>query len=166
MYKNIETLPDSSRIWIYQSNRAFTEDEQKMISTLLNEFVSTWNAHGSDLDASFSIEHDQFIIVTVNEATASASGCSIDKSVGVIRSIETKLKVSLFERTSIAFLNDKQEVETFKLNEAKTKVEEGVLTPTTQIFDNTIQTLGEFRQRWIVEANNSWLKRYFKISVK
>ncbi|WP_044212126.1 hypothetical protein [Flammeovirga sp. OC4] len=162
--KSINQLPDSSRIWIYQSNRAFTTEEQANIAPLLAQFISTWNAHGSELDASFSIEKNQFIIITVDEGVHAASGCSIDKSVGVIRSIETSLNVSLFERTNVAYLNEKEEVATFKMTEAKGMVTEGKLQPSTLIFDNTIQTLGDFRSRWIVEASDSWLKRYFKIT--
>ncbi|NME67739.1 hypothetical protein [Flammeovirga aprica] len=163
--KSLNQLPDSSRIWIYQSNRAFTTEEQENISSLLTQFISTWNAHGSDLDAGFSIEKGQFIIISVDEKVHAASGCSIDKSVGVIRSIESSLNVSLFERTTVAYLNTDEEVATFKMNEAKGMVTDGLLTPSTFIFDNTIQTLGDFRSRWIVEAGNSWLKRYFKITV-
>ncbi|KXX67422.1 hypothetical protein [Flammeovirga sp. SJP92] len=162
--KSINQLPDSSRIWIYQSNRAFTSEEQKSITSLLEQFISTWNAHGSELDASFSIEKGQFIVITVDEGVHAASGCSIDKSVGVIRSIESSLNVSLFERTTVAYLNEEDKVATFKMNEAKNMVSEGQLKPSTLIFDNTIQTLGDFRARWIVEASNSWLKRYFKIT--
>ena len=33
-----ESLPDSSRVWIYQSNRSFTEEELVEIKQKLDEF--------------------------------------------------------------------------------------------------------------------------------
>ncbi|NLR90517.1 hypothetical protein [Flammeovirga agarivorans] len=160
MYKNLDTLADSSRLWIYQSNRAFTSEEITLIKNSLLQFTESWNAHGSDLQSSFDIPYNQFIVIAVDENTAAASGCSIDKCVGVIKQIESHLNISLFERTTIAYLQE-EEVATFKLNEAKQLVSEGTITPTTKIFDNTVLNLGDFKSKWIVDAGNSWLKRYF-----
>lgn len=167
MYNKINALPDTSRVWVYQSNRAFTSSEVSQINNELELFISTWNAHGSELDASFTIEKNQFIIISVDESVHAASGCSIDKSVGVVRNIESTYNLNLFDRTNIAFLSDSDgEVKTFKLSETKAKVSDGVLLPSTKIFDNTIQTLGDFRNKWLIEAENSWLKRYFKVNAK
>ncbi|AZQ62381.1 ABC transporter ATPase [Flammeovirga pectinis] len=160
MYKSINSLSDDSKIWIYQSNRAFSDQEVDLIKQTLLPFIESWNAHGSDLNASFDIQFNQFIIITVDENAHSASGCSIDKCVGVVKQIEELLNVSLFERTNVAYLvNDK--VSTFKLSEAKAMIANETITNTTKIFDNTIQSLGDYKKRWIIEADQSWLKRFF-----
>ena len=49
MLVNFDVLPKNSRIWIYQSNRSFTEIELEDISSKLNVFLQSWSAHGSDL---------------------------------------------------------------------------------------------------------------------
>ena len=47
MLVNFDALPHNSRIWIYQSNRSFTEIELQNISITLNVFIQPWTAHGS-----------------------------------------------------------------------------------------------------------------------
>jgi hypothetical protein len=39
MLVNFDSLPDSSRVWIYQSNRSFTENELSEISDKLIVFL-------------------------------------------------------------------------------------------------------------------------------
>ena len=49
MITTFTELPDSARIWIYQSNRNFTEEELKEINDLLTQFLTEWTAHGAAL---------------------------------------------------------------------------------------------------------------------
>ena len=55
MYVDFDTLTDSSRIWVYQSNREFNEEELAVISEKLKDFVNEWTRHGDALKASFDI---------------------------------------------------------------------------------------------------------------
>ncbi|OHX65267.1 hypothetical protein [Flammeovirga pacifica] len=160
MYTSISNLSDSSRLWIYQSNRKFTSQESSVISQALKQFTDTWNAHGSDLQSSFEIVKDIFIVIAVDEESSAASGCSIDKCVGLIRKFEEEFSVSLFERTNVAY-DDGNEVKTFPMNQAKSLINENTIQPDTKIFDNTVPNLGEYRKNWIKNADQSWLKRFF-----
>jgi len=49
MYKEFKQLPDDARVWIYQCNRSFTEDEQAQLRTQLEDFISHWMVHGKEL---------------------------------------------------------------------------------------------------------------------
>ncbi len=40
MLVNFDTLPEESRVWIYQANRSFSEDEISQIEEQLNIFRS------------------------------------------------------------------------------------------------------------------------------
>ena len=53
MLVDFNTLPDDSRIWIYQANRTLTEDEVSEIETKLSKFIQEWTAHGANLNAGF-----------------------------------------------------------------------------------------------------------------
>ncbi|MDA7762995.1 hypothetical protein N8927_07365 [Crocinitomicaceae bacterium] len=45
-YKDLfKTLPEHSRVWIYLSDRLFTQEESEIILTEVNSFVSSWKAH-------------------------------------------------------------------------------------------------------------------------
>ena len=49
MYVPFENLPEDSKIWIYQSNRKFSEEEITEIENELKTFLENWSAHGTGL---------------------------------------------------------------------------------------------------------------------
>lgn len=53
MIVDFQTLPETARIWIYQCNRSFSEEEILDISKKLQTFLEGWTAHGADLKAAF-----------------------------------------------------------------------------------------------------------------
>ena len=55
MIIDFKKLPEDSRVWIYQSNRNFTEAEIKIIEDKTSLFLNNWKAHGNDLQASYLI---------------------------------------------------------------------------------------------------------------
>ena len=89
MLVNFDVLPENSRIWIYQSNRSFSEIELEDISAKLIVFLQSWSAHGSDLQAGFEIKYKRFIVIALDQEKQSATGCSIDASVQFIQALET-----------------------------------------------------------------------------
>jgi len=42
MYVPFDTLPEESKIWIYQSNRKFSDEEIQEIETELKFFLENW----------------------------------------------------------------------------------------------------------------------------
>ncbi len=78
MLVDFKSLPESSRVWIYQANRSFTDDELDQIRKEINVFIADWTAHGADLKASYEIRYKRFLILALDQSLNSASGCSID----------------------------------------------------------------------------------------
>ena len=62
MLVQFNTLPEEARVWIYQANRSFTEEELDQIKHKLEQFITQWTAHGSDLKAGFDIRYKRFIV--------------------------------------------------------------------------------------------------------
>ena len=83
-------LPDSSRVWIYQSNRSFSDLELQEITSKLEDFITQWTAHGANLKASFEIKYQRFITLALDQQLNPATGCSIDSSVRFIQDLEQK----------------------------------------------------------------------------
>lgn len=156
----INEMPDHSRVWVYQANRKFSEQEKAFITTQLEQFTGQWAAHGRQLAASFSIEKDQFIVLAVDEAQHAASGCSIDASVHVIQHIESETGLSLLDRSSVAFMTE-ETVNIRPFTELKQAVVNGEITKDTIVFNNTVQTAADWKTHWQQPAMESWLKRYF-----
>ena len=85
-------FPDESRVWIYQADRPFEEDDIQKINDEIDRFCEQWTSHNRDLRALGGVMHDQFIVLVVDETQASTSGCSIDKSVAFVKSLEWDLR--------------------------------------------------------------------------
>lgn len=164
MFVPFDTIENSARIWIYQSARKLTEAEKNTISETLSTFTHDWVAHGNPLKTSFKVFYDQFIVLAADESFTEASGCSIDGSVRVIKQIDQQYQLNLFDRTKVAFKKGLVEVLDIKdLSKAHT---EGVWQGDTLVFNNVVTVKGELETKWILPANQTWLKRYLtKIAV-
>lgn len=160
MLTPFEQLSPKSRVWIYQADRVITKAEQKQILSQSEVFIEQWAAHGESLLASASVMHDHFLIIATDEGFNLASGCSIDSSFRFVQELGSNLNIGFFERTNLAFSLNKQ-IELVKMNEVKEAISTGKITSSSKFFDNNVQTKSELLERWIVNASESWLKRYF-----
>lgn len=160
MYIPFQEMPASSRIWVYQSDRPFSVSENDWIQSLLTSFCEGWNTHGQGMPTSFDILYDQFIILAVNQNDLGASGCSIDSSVRIIRTIEQKIGVNLLDSGKISFLS-KEKVAVNNITQVRESISKGVLHPDTAIFNPVINTKSDLAEKWIIPAKESWLKRFF-----
>ena len=159
MFVPFESISPKSRIWIYQSDRKLTDAEKTIMNDLLGSFTNTWAAHGEPLRTSFDIRYDHFIILAADEDFNSASGCSIDGSVRVIKEIEQRVGIQLFDRQKVAFLKNNV-ITTMTLSELKQKYLEGIWNESTPAFNNLVSIKGQLDSDWIVPAGKTWLKRY------
>ena len=160
MLVNFDTLPLESRIWIYQSNRKFTDDEITEIEQAIKEFVSNWSAHGTSLEASYLIKYNRFIIFAVNQEVQAATGCSIDSSVQFIQNLESKYQVDLLDKMNVTFKNG-EFIAHKTLLEFKKMAKDKAVSGSTIVFNNLINTIQEFNESWEIPAEESWHSRFF-----
>ena len=95
-----------SKIWVYTADREFSVKESAEINTKLQAFINEWAAHGSSLYGGAEIVENRFIVLCVDESKVSASGCSIDTSVGFIKSIGNQLNIDFFNRLNFWIVKD------------------------------------------------------------
>lgn len=160
MYLPFEELPEQSRIWIYQSNRKFTDEEMTEIEDSVKSFVENWSAHGTSLEASFITKYNRFIILAVNQDVQAATGCSIDSSVVFIQELEKKYSVDLLDKMNVTFKNG-EFIAHKSLIDFKKMAKEKAVSNTTIVFNNLVNTIQEFNEAWEVPAEDSWHSRFF-----
>lgn len=160
MYIPFENLPEESRIWIYQSNRKFSDDELAEIENDLKAFVENWSAHGTGLEASYLLKYNRFIVLAVNQEVQQATGCSIDSSVAFIQNLEQKYKVDLLDKMNVTFKNG-EHIAHKSLIDFKRMAKEKAVTQNTIVFNNLVNTIEEFNENWEVPAGDSWHSRFF-----
>ena len=160
MYVPFENLPLESKIWIYQSNRKFSDEEFAEIETDLKTFVDSWAAHGTSLEASFQLKYNRFIILAVNQEVQNTTGCSIDSSVQFIQSLEQKYEVDLLDKMNVTFKLG-EHVAHKTLIDFKKMAKDKAVTENTIVFNNLVNTIEDWNDNWEVPAGDSWHSRFF-----
>ena len=152
------SFSDDSRVWIYQSNRLFTMSQALEIEDLLKDFATSWKSHGTPVKGGAWLFFGQFIILMADESATGVSGCSTDSSVRLIKEIEKQFGVSMFDRTSMAFVV-KDKIQLLPLSQVQYAVENGFIDGNTLYFNNLVQTKEELENKWIIPVKDSWLAR-------
>ena len=154
-------LPDTSRVWIYQANRSFSETELQEITKKMEEFISSWVAHGANLNASFEIRYKRFIIIGLDQAFNAATGCSIDASVSFIQQLEKDYNVDLLDKMNVSYKQG-EHVAYKNLVDFRKMAKEKAVSPNTIVFNNLVNTKAEYMNEWEVPASESWHNRFLK----
>ena len=154
MFVPYSEIANSSKIWIYQSDRILSDKEVSFIQQKLLTFCNEWKAHQAHLKSSYKVLHNRFIILLVDEQQQKASGCSIDSSVKVIKEIEAVFGIDLFNRTNIAF-EEKGEIITLSIPEFKKVVQSDTI-----VFNNLVTTKADLEENWKTVASNSWHAKF------
>lgn len=164
-FKNLidANLHPESRVWVYQSNRLFAMQEALAIEELLNQFTTEWKSHGVPVKGAAYLFFGQFIILIADETATGVSGCSTDSSVRMIKDIEQRFGVKMFDRTALAFVV-KDKVQLLPLAQLQYAVDNGFISGDTLYFNNLVQTKEELETKWILPAKESWLAQRVNLS--
>ncbi len=160
MITNIDSMPDSARLWVYQAERKLTPEEVTLAGIQTENFLNQWAAHGHELKSAFEIRHDQFLVITVDESLNGASGCSIDACVGMVRTLENELGISFLDRSKVAILKN-DEIHLVPFNGVKSLIDNGEILPETQVINNSVSSFGDWKKSWLQKASDSWMSRFF-----
>lgn len=137
-----ESFPENSRVWVYTANRFLTEQDKRFIQSNLNNFLSQWKTHGTELYADAAILHDSFVVITVNESKVPSSGCSVDSSVRFMKELGKELNIDFFNRLSV-ILKKNDELKRIHYNDISEY-------PEWKLFNPIVGTLSDLRENWLI----------------
>ena len=100
---NYNVLSEKTKVWIYQSDKPFAAADIPAIRAKIQEFTQNWVSHSNDLKAFGDVYHDRFVVLMVDEASSSASGCSIDESVHFIKKLGQQYNMDMFDRMNFTY---------------------------------------------------------------
>src|SRR5690606_15715752 len=154
---------DESRVWVFQSNRAFIEKEADEINEQLHQFYAQWLTHGDKVQGWAKLVFGQFILVMADEEKYNVSGCSTDSMMRIIKSLERQYEVNFFERTLLTFLV-KGKAEMLPMNQVVYALEKQYITGDTPLFNNLVQTKKELMNSWLMPLKQTWLGKKLILS--
>jgi len=113
------------------------------------------------LQNSFEVLYDRFIVFAVDESHHIASGCSIDKSVNLMKLLSDQLQVDLLDKTQIAYITKENTIASFDFKKTKELIASNTIDIHTQVFNNLVDNVADFQVKWKNEIGKTWLEKYF-----
>lgn len=152
---SLSSLPDHSRIWIYTADRVLNAVEQATFRQSLEEFCAGWQSHGSELASAGELFEGCLLVLAVDERSAGASGCSIDKSVRWLKEWGVTHGVDFFNRHLVVY----REQEVWRLTGVQqfwAMRKAGIVTEETEVVDTLCKDLGQWKTAGVVPFTRSW----------
>ena len=159
MYVSFNLLPPNAKVWIYQSDSNLSSKDVELIEKEVKLFLNNWSSHNKEIESSYEIRYNRFLIIGLNENINSASGCSIDKSVNFIKNLQSILKVNFLNRLNVAYKIG-NEINSISLIEFQNMIRENKLSKDSIVYNNMIDTKKLYLNNWETTIENSWHKKY------
>lgn len=157
--KTYADLPESTRLWVYQSDQPLPAEQREEVRGLIERFAQQWVSHNQQLTATGDLLFDRFLLLMVDESSAGASGCSIDSSVAFVKALQAEYGVDFFDRMRFSFQDEKGQVQTLPREEFSAWYQAGKITDDTLVFDTLVKNKAEFETAFIKPLKDSWHAR-------
>ncbi|MDR3272370.1 MAG: hypothetical protein LBT29_02640 [Flavobacteriaceae bacterium] len=153
-------MEENSKLWIFQSRRILTEQEEQNIAEMIETFLQSWAAHGKEMKSDYKILNHKFIVITADENHTKATGCSMDSLNRLARDINAEYDLDLLNRLWISYETAEKDIKTILLNEFKQSVKNGLFDLNTIIYNLSVSSAKEFNEKFKQPLHQSWAKIY------
>ncbi len=152
-----ESEESSVKLWIYLSSRLFTAEEEKWLLEKGTSFTNTWEAHGKKLLSTFLVLARGIVVIMVDESSAEATGCSIDKSVNLMKELGSEMNIDFLDRMRAAYLTENHELKICTVDEIKSAYSSGSINDDTKVFNSLIDSKDDLTEKLYIPFKDSWL---------
>jgi hypothetical protein len=152
-----DSLPDSSRIWVFGSDQPVTGEAAEQLLGEVDRFLEEWRAHGEPLRCGRLWSDNRFLVVGVDQSTANASGCSIDGLFRRLQLLERTIGARLVGGGRVFYRDSHGVAQCVSRSELDSLVASGTIGPDTTILDTSLTDLGEWRERFERPARKTWV---------
>jgi hypothetical protein len=157
-----ESLPDSSRIWIFGSDRPVTGSAAEKLLAEVDQFLDAWRAHGEPLRCSRLWTDNRFLVIGVDQSGANASGCSIDGLFRRLQQLEGTIGAGLVGGGRVYYRDHSGAAQSVDRADFDKLVARGEVGADTVVFDTSITDLGEWRAGFERPARKTWVAELIK----
>lgn len=151
-----DSLPDSSRVWIFGAASALSPDAATALLRDVELYLEGWKAHGNPLTVGSQLREERFLVVAVDQKQEGATGCSIDGLFRVLQGLESTLGTSLVGGGRVYYRDGHGKVAAAERDDVAGLASSGAITKDTVVFDTSLTDLGAFRAKFERPARDSW----------
>lgn len=153
-------LPDSARLWVFASDQPIVGAAAESVLASVDRFLADWRAHGVPLRSARDWRDDRFLAIAVDSTDENASGCSIDGLFRTLQQLERSIGTRLVGGGRVFYRTDST-IETVSRDQLIERVRSGVVTRETPMFDTSVVTAGDWRERFERASGQSWMAGLF-----
>jgi hypothetical protein len=138
-------LSDDASLWII----ALDGDETGLrdLLTRTQEFIEQWVSHSRPVQGAAVLEANRFLLVAGEVAGGAISGCGIDALMRAIKEAATIENCRLLSPMLIYYRSESGQVNYASRGNFRKMVSEGLIRPSTKVFNPGIHTLGTLRAK-------------------
>ena len=152
-----DTLPNASRVWVFGSDRALSGVDAERLLEEVDRFLGQWKAHGMPLTCARDWRDEHLLTIGVDSTRESASGCSIDGLFRVFQGIERPLGTRILGGGRVFYRDAAGHVQCVARDRVGELAVSGAVTAATPVFDTSLTTAGEWRERFEAPAGETWV---------
>ena len=61
---HFDEMPENARLWVYQANKPFDDQQEAVIREKLEAFLDQWAAHGAELTTAYEILYQRVLCLS------------------------------------------------------------------------------------------------------
>ncbi|MEO7216644.1 MAG: hypothetical protein ABI026_00445 [Gemmatimonadaceae bacterium] len=149
-------LPDDARLWVFGSEAQLSAESESTLLAAVDEYLDGWRAHGSPLTVARDWRDARFLAIAVDQRDEAASGCSLDALFRILHGLEKELGSSLLGNARVYYRAAGGAIRvTDRVGFAELS-QQGTVDAATRVFDLSVQTVGDWQQRFELPAASAW----------
>jgi hypothetical protein len=153
---DFDSLPESSRVWVYGSTRQMSGDSEKKMLGEVDGFLEQWAAHGNPLYTARQWDDGRFLTIAVDSTREGASGCSIDGLYRALKKLEPQIGTSIVTSGLVYYRNSAGEIAAVPREQFSELARSHKVDGETEVFDLSVTSLREWKSRFRSRAKDSW----------
>jgi hypothetical protein len=158
-------MPNDARVWVFGSADELSAERESVLLSTVDDYLEDWRAHGSPLTVARDWRDGRFLAIAVDQRDENASGCSLDALFRVLRDLETALGTSLLGNSRVYFRTRNGAIEVTDRAGFAEQAQAGSIEGGSHVFDLSVQTAGAWRDRFEVDAVESWHRALLPVAV-
>ena len=149
-------LPADARVWVFAAERPVGGSAAQLLLETVDGFLDEWNAHGHPLICAREWTEDRFLAIGVDQSTAGASGCSIDGLFRALKRIEHAIGTPMVGGGTVYYRDPTGPIVAVSREEFSELAADGAVRADTRVFDTTVATVRDWKDRFETESSRSW----------
>jgi hypothetical protein len=153
------------RVWCYAFVESLSPQQVVVVEKALDDFLSEWKSHGTVMKGCYQLFENRFAVILL-EQDQDISGCSIDSSVAVFKTLKYNHGLDALERSRVFYRSPAGQILVSSRTNFSSLCGRGEIETTTSVFNMLPTSLLELRNQGGLEMpfKDSWHAQAFRLA--